>query len=234
MLELLIAWGGSEAVKFIAQEVIGELAKGTAEDYVKDFFKQGLSDAIGGIKNGKPLQKATAEAIKDFLDLGRQELENAELSESELKEYSKFFKQFIKNRSVLEVLISAFDNNLKSLDTNKLATTWNEINPPLPDDFDWEFLAKQYRRNVKNIIRQSDELREILNAENLDKLANQNSEIKPDFDLRKHQEGIREQYGNLKLESLDTSGYGYNDLKLWRIFIPQNVRESQVFLPQVH
>ncbi|MGD1712094.1 HEAT repeat domain-containing protein [Dapis sp. BLCC M172] len=234
MIELLIAWGGSEAVKFIAQEVIGELAKGTAEDYVKDFGKEGISNIVGRIANKEPLKKATAEAIKDFLDLGKQELKNAELSESELKEYIKPLKQFIKNRSVLEVLVSAFDNNLKLLETNKLATTWNEINPPLPDDFDWEFLAKQYRRNVKNIIRQSDELREILNAENLDKLANQNSEIKPDFDLRKHQEGIREQYGNLKLESLDTSGYGYNNLKLWRMFIPQNVRESQEFMPQIH
>ncbi|MGD1809524.1 HEAT repeat domain-containing protein [Dapis sp. BLCC M126] len=234
MIELLIAWGGSEAVKFIAQEVIGELAKGTAEDYVKDFFKECISDAIGGIKNGKPLQKATAQAIKYFLDLGKQELENAELSESELKEYSKFFKQFIKNRSVLEVLVSAFDNNLKLLDTNKLATTWNKINPPLPDDFDWEFLAKQYQRNVKNIIRQSDELRAILDSENLEKLPNKNPEIQPDFDFKRYQEGIIEQYGNLKLESLDTSGYAYNQLKLWRMFIPQNVRESQEFMPQVH
>ncbi|MCL2923963.1 MAG: HEAT repeat domain-containing protein, partial [Trichodesmium sp. MAG_R04] len=30
------------------------------------------------------------------------------------------------------------------------------------------------------------------------------------------------------------SGYGYNELKLWRMFIPQNVRESQEFMPQVH
>ncbi|NEN93280.1 MAG: histidine kinase, partial [Okeania sp. SIO3H1] len=234
MIEWLIAWGGSEAVKFIAQEVIGELAQGTAEDYVKDFFKQGISDAIGGIKNGKVLQKATAQAIKYFLDLIQQELENAELSESELKEYTKPLKQFIKNKSVLEVLIMAFDHDLKILDTNKLAITWNEINPLLPDDFDWELVAKQYRRRVKKIIRESDELREILNSKNLDKLVNQNTEIKPEFDLEKYQEGIREQYGNLKLESLDTSGYAYNQLKLWRMFIPQNVRESQEFMPQVH
>ncbi|MDE5111770.1 MAG: NACHT domain-containing protein, partial [Trichodesmium sp. St7_bin2_1] len=50
----------------------------------------------------------------------------------------------------------------------------------------------------------------------------------------KYQEAIQEQYGNLKLESLDTSGYGYNELKLWRMFIPQNVRESQEFMPQVY
>ncbi|GFZ89811.1 HEAT repeat domain-containing protein [Okeania sp. KiyG1] len=234
MIEWLITWGGSEAVKFIAQEVIGELAKGTAEDYVKDFFKQGISDAIGGITNGKVLQKATAQAIKYFLDLIQQELENAELSEGELKKYTKPLKKFIENKSVLEVLVSAFDNDIKFLDTKKLITIGNEINPPLPEEFNWNFVAEQYRRRVKKIIRESDELREILNAENLEKLVNQNTEIKPEFDLEKYQEGIREQYGNLKLESLDTSGYAYNQLKLWRMFIPQNVRESQEFLPQVH
>ncbi|WP_366557877.1 HEAT repeat domain-containing protein [Okeania sp. SIO1I7] len=234
MIEWLIAWGGSEAVKFIAQEVIGELGKGAAEDYVKDFLKQGLSDAIGGITNGKVLQKATAQAIKYFLYLVKQELENAELNEGQLKQYDRPLKQFIKNQLILEVLIRAFDNYIKILDTNKLAITWNEINPPLPDDFDWELVAKQYQRRVKKIIRESDELRKILDSENLDKLANQNTEIKPDFDLEKYQEGIREQYGNLKLESLDTSGYAYNQLKLWRMFIPQNVRESQEFLPRIH
>ena len=66
MIEFLMTWGASEAVKFIAQEVIGELAKGASEDYVKDFFKQGISDVIAGINHGKPLQKATAQAVKYF------------------------------------------------------------------------------------------------------------------------------------------------------------------------
>jgi hypothetical protein len=58
--------------------------------------------------------------------------------------------------------------------------------------------------------------------------------IPPDFDLRKYQETLREQYGNLKLESLDTSAYAYNDLKLWRMFIPQDVRTCQEFNPKVY
>ncbi|NEN91166.1 MAG: NACHT domain-containing protein, partial [Okeania sp. SIO3H1] len=205
----------------------------TAEEYIKKSLTEGISDAIGGIKNGKVLQKATAAAIKDFLELVKQELENAELNEGQLKQYDRPLKQFIKNQLILEVLIRAFDNDIKILDTNKLAITWNEINPPLPDDFDWELVAKQYQRKVKKIIREWDELRKILDSENLDKLANQ-TEIKPDFDFKRYREGIVEQYGNLKLESLDTSGYAYNQLKLWRMFIPQNVRESQEFLPQVH
>jgi energy-coupling factor transporter ATP-binding protein EcfA2 len=36
------------------------------------------------------------------------------------------------------------------------------------------------------------------------------------------------------LESLDTTGVYYNELKLWKIFIPQNLRECQEFIPQVY
>lgn len=54
------------------------------------------------------------------------------------------------------------------------------------------------------------------------------------FNLGRYAEGLREQYGNLKLESLDTTGVYYNELKLWKIFVPQNVRECQEFLPQVY
>ncbi|MDE5119972.1 MAG: histidine kinase, partial [Trichodesmium sp. St19_bin1] len=234
MIEWLIAWGSSEAVKFIAQEVVGELSKGAAEDYVKDFLKEGFSNAVARIANGGLLKKATKQAIKDFLKLGYKELENSGLSESELKEYDKYFKSFIKEGSVLKVLISAFDHEIIVLDTEKFAIVWNEINPPLRDKFDWDFLAKQHQRNVKEIIRNFSELREILDSQNLEKLASQIYKFTPEFDLKKYQEGIREQYGNLKLESLDTSAYAYNELKLWRMFIPQNVRESQGFRPQLY
>jgi hypothetical protein len=40
-----------------------------------------------------------------------------------------------------------------------------------------------------------------------------------------YQETILEKYGNLKLESLDSSGYIYDkELKIYQIFIPQNVK----------
>ena len=58
--------------------------------------------------------------------------------------------------------------------------------------------------------------------------------IIPDFDLLRYQEAIKERYGKLQLDSLDTSGYAYNELKLWRIFITQNVREVHEILPQLH
>ncbi|MDE5085189.1 MAG: NACHT domain-containing protein, partial [Trichodesmium sp. St18_bin1] len=234
MIEQLITWTYTQEVDFFTKEVIRELAKRAPEDYVKDFFKWLLFYLNGSSINTKILEKANIEAIKDFLQLVKQELEEVELDESQLERYIEPLEQFLKNKYVLRTLGSAFNHNVKILDTNKLATIWNQINPPLPDDFDWEIVSKKYSRRVKKIVMSSDELRKILDSKKLDKLANPKNEIRLDFDLKKYQEAIQEQYGNLKLESLDTSGYGYNELKLWRMFIPQNVRESQEFMPQVY
>ena len=79
------------------------------------------------------------------------------------------------------------------------------------------------------------------NAKLAEDVANLEKKIRTQYEaeekleaLQEDKEAIQEEYGNLKLESLDTSGYGYNELKLWRMFIPQNVRESQEFMPQVY
>ena len=139
---------------------------------------------------------------------------------------------------VLPKFLQAFILAKVLLDTTFLAKTWQEMNLPfLPEDFDWELIGKLYIRGVKKIIANSEKLPPIYdiqlqekNAENLQELAG----IAPDFDLGRYAEGLKEQYGNLKLESLDTTGVYYNELKLWKIFIAQNVRECQEFLPQVY
>ncbi|MDY7002806.1 MAG: HEAT repeat domain-containing protein [Cyanobacteriota bacterium] len=233
MVEWLAIWGVTQAVGFVFKPILEDLAKDAAKDYAKDFFKSSIGNVIKGL-NREPLQKAMGKAIKEFLELIQQELEYADLDETQLKQYIKPLKQFIKNPDVAKTLGSALQNEVKVLDTKTLATIGNEINLSLPNNFNWGRVGKLYLKKAKAIRIESDELRKILDSENLDKLANQNTEIKPEFDLEKYQEGIREQYGNLKLESLDTSGCAYNQLKLWQMFIPQNVRESQEFLPQVH
>ena len=239
MLEWLATTTFFSLLWFLVREVLGKLAQETLEDYVKDFFKQCITDFTGEIsdRHKRSLKKAMQEALQEFSDLVQQELKLAELEKNQIEKYNQHLKLFLENESVLEILGSPFNKDIKVLDTPQLVKIWHQINPSLPDlpeNFDWEEIAKNYLKKVQIIRINSDDLRKILDSQNFDKLANQNSDIKLDFNLKKHQEGIREQYGNVKLESLETSGYGYDQLKLWKIFIPQNVRESQEFLPQVH
>ena len=234
MIDWLVIWGVTQGVGFVFKPILEDLAKDAAKDYIKDFFKTSLGNVIKDLINKEPLQKAIGKAIKEFLELVQQELEYADVDDNQLKRYISPFKRFLKNESVRQTLGSAFDINTKLVNDKILANVAKEIVPTLPPDFDWSRVVKIYRKKVQAIRMNSDELRKILDSENLDKLVNQNYEIRPELDLGKYQEGILEQYGNLKLESLDTSGYGYNELKLWRMFIPQNVRESQEFRPQLY
>ncbi|MFM7442147.1 MAG: NACHT domain-containing protein, partial [Snowella sp.] len=172
------------------------------------------------------------------LQIFQNELKNADYQEGQIKQYFEPIQKFIEQPKVATILGNAFEVNCKSLDTSFLAKTWQEMNLPfLPEDFDWELIGKLYIRRVKKIITNSEKLRPIYEVQLQAKQTEGIQElvgIVPDFDLGRYAEGLREQYGNLKLESLDTTGVYYNELKLWKIFIPQNVRECQEFLPQVY
>ncbi|MGK7885834.1 MAG: NACHT domain-containing NTPase [Crocosphaera sp.] len=55
---------------------------------------------------------------------------------------------------------------------------------------------------------------------------------KIDYDLDRYAEGLKSEYGNLKLECLDTTTY--EQIKLWRMFVPQNVKRCKQFIPQLY
>jgi HEAT repeat protein len=237
MIDWLVIWGVTQAAGFVFKPILEDLAKDAAKDYAKDFFKDCLKKVIH-LPEKDVLKEAYGKALKEFLQFFQQELDDADFQEAQIKQYIRPLDRFTKQEKVETILGSAFEIDCKSLDTHVLAQTWQEMNLPfLPDEFNWERVGKRYLKKVKAIIQESDKLRPIFAvqtqsqmAENLQELAG----IAPDYNLEKYAEGLKEQYGNLKLESLDTTGVYYNELKLWKIFIAQNVRECQEFLPQVY
>ncbi len=236
MVDWLAVWEVANAVGFIFKPILEELTKDAAKDFVKDFFKDSLKHVL--LREKDPRTVASGKAIKEFLQLVQQELKFRRLPEAEIKQYTKALKQFIDNKSVKEILGKAFDSDCDSLDATTLEGTWNSLQlPPLPPKFNWQAITDQYLRKVQEILWESEDLRAILDSQNLESIEKTNKEIAgliPDFNLSRYREGIQEQYGNLKLESLDTSGYAYNELKLWRMFVAQNVREVHQILPQIH
>ncbi|MEQ8956726.1 MAG: NACHT domain-containing protein [Coleofasciculus sp. C2-GNP5-27] len=116
-----------------------------------------------------------------------------------------------------------------TLEDYTLAQTWETLQlQPLPAEFDWQAITQQYLRRVKAICRESEELRVILDSQNLEAIRDNSDAIAgiiPDFNLRQYRESLKEFYGYLKLETLDPGSYKY-PMRLWQVFVPQTVREA--------
>ena len=233
MIEILI-WEGAKAAGIVFWPILKSLAEDSAKDYGKDFFKDCLKKVIHLPE--KDVQKeAYLTALEAFLQIFQKELENANYQEGQIKQYLEPIKKFIKQPKVAAILGSAFEVNCKSLDIPFLDQTWQEMNLPfLPEYFDWELIGKLYVQGVKQIITKSEKLRPIYDlqlqakqAEGIEALVG----ILPDFNLEKYAEGLRETYENLRLDALDLDGSSYNQLRLWKIFVPQNIKECQEILP---
>ncbi|MDZ8224426.1 NACHT domain-containing protein [Nostoc sp. ChiVER01] len=240
MLEFLIAWGVANVAGFIFKpilEKIANLAIDALEDYVKDFFSVCIKDKVDLAKEIS-LKNAFGKALKEFLGLVQQELEDNEIEGDEIKSYQASLDNFVLNAEVLKQLGKPFQKSLgvttsevdhQSIDAGILIQAWNNLNlKTLPADFNWQQLIKRYVKKIDYILQDSDELRKLLDSQNLSRMREsleQLTPILPDFDFRRYKLGLLTAYSKLKLESLDTSGCNYS-LDLWNIFVPQNVCEQ--------
>lgn len=228
MVDWLVAWGVKELTGFVFQDILLGLAQGRLEDYASDLFCDCISN-LATLASKYELNVAAGRALKEFLRLLQEELETWGCAQADLKQYKKALNQFIYAKSVKKILGTAFKEDCKALDTAGLAKTWENLGlPPLPSQFDWEAIGKQYLRKVKALIRESEELRSILDSQNLEAIRRSAEElagIAPNFDLQQYRESIRKVYGHLNLDALSTDAYEYK-LRLWQVFVPQNAREG--------
>ncbi|MEZ2250724.1 HEAT repeat domain-containing protein [Microcoleus sp.] len=238
MIDWLVVWGVTQGVGILVKPILEDLAVDGAKDFAKDFFKDSLKNVIFGKKDTR--QVAGGKALKKFLELVQQQLKISGLSEDQIKLYIKDVKKFISNKSVKEILGNAFESDRESLDGELLEQTWTQLDlAALPARFKWQTIANQYLAEVQEILFDSKDLRDILNAQNLDSIQKNTQEIAgiiPDFDLRQYQEALCERYSNLNLSSVDSNTYDYREkLKVWQIFIFQDVRLIyESFLPQAY
>jgi predicted NACHT family NTPase len=239
-MEWLALWGIQTAVGFLFTDVMKKFAEDLGKDLLKDVLKdvlKGLPGNILQLLQKKEIDIAVGKAIAEFLKILQQELIIADLAEDDVRQYNSSLTKFLRIDKVQEVLGSAFNPECKSIDTQILERIWYEQNLlALPEDFDWRRLNKPYINQVKAIINESDKLRNAFDSRNIEKTADNTEQlvgVPTDFDLPRYQEGIRQKYGYLKLDSLDTSGSAYNELRLQQVFIAQNVRECVKVLPHV-
>ena len=230
MLEWLVTIGAAELGKAVFEQVL-KLGQAAAEDYVKDFFKGCLQ---GGITAAKPevTKKAVAEALKAFLLIVTDELEDQDLSKAEIRDrYDPALVQFIQNNSVKPILGKAFEKDCKAIETTTLSTLWQEGTlrgkpfPTLPEEFDWQRVGSEYLKKVRRIIRETPELKSLLETELLEDIARNTTQFSPGFDVASYRKSLQCSYGHLKLYAIDSTDR-VDAIKLWTMFIEQTVREA--------
>jgi energy-coupling factor transporter ATP-binding protein EcfA2 len=218
---------------FVLEEVIAPLVKGALEDYTKDMLKGIIGEAVIAAKPSV-MGEAVRKSLREFLEIIQDELENCAYSPLEIRDYYQVpIGQFIKDEQVRTLLGKPFEE--KAIDSRMLEEIWKQRElRKMPDDFSWEYVAGLYGRKVKAIIRTTPELRAVIDSENIERTRQsaeeiertlQQREVNPGFDLEKYRESIKECYGYLKLNVLDSTDQQYR-LRLWKMFIPQLVREA--------
>ncbi|MDZ7965475.1 MAG: HEAT repeat domain-containing protein [Nostoc sp. DedSLP03] len=248
IVEWFTLWIGQKTVGFLVKTIISEeFLKDLVKDYAKDFFKNIFNNAVTApfkqealkqeALKQEPFQKAVIMALTEFLQLMQQQLKvRCKLSEAEIQNYTEDIKMFIRDKSVKEILGQAFDIKCDSLDFKTFADSWKRLQlKPLPPKFNWQTITDQYLIQVQDILSDSEELRYILELQKLssiDKILKENADITKDFNLLQYLEAIRERYGNLKLDSLETTSREH-PVNLWQMFIPQNVRQVYQVLPEL-
>jgi hypothetical protein len=200
MLEWLLTIGATELGKAIFEQVL-KLGQAAAEDYVKDFFKGCLKE---GILSAKPevVKKAVAEALKAFLLLVTDELEDQDLSKAEIRDrYDPALVKFVQNESVKPILGKAFEKDCRAIDAGALSTLWQQSVlrdkpfPVMPERFSWQRVNEEYLKKVRRIIREAPELRSLLETALLEDIARNTLQLSPGFDVVKYRTSLQYSYG---------------------------------------
>ncbi|HEY3318909.1 MAG TPA: HEAT repeat domain-containing protein [Planctomycetota bacterium] len=221
-------------MSFVFKPVLEDLAKDATKDWAKDFCKASLRSVF---KGRDEWTKAVGRALAEFLLQFEQELIGAGETDVSVKAYTDSLQRFTKLPAVREALGNAVAESGTMVDAMLLAQTWTQQKlERLADDFDWSKLCRRYQNKARAILRESPELRLVLDsqhtqatAESMTRLAG----LPPGFDTSKYAEGLRKRYGYLKLESLDPNP-DHQRIALTKVFVEQTVRSCQQFNPRVY
>ncbi|MGZ8876130.1 MAG: NACHT domain-containing protein [Halobacteriota archaeon] len=234
MIDWVTIWLGTQAAGFVFKPILEDLAKDAAKDWAKDYCKDAFKSVFQGQNEWK---EAAGNALAEFLLQFEEELLAAGETDVSIENYVKSLNSFSKLPTVREALGSVILDCNSQIDAKLLSDTWMQhIIEQLPDDFDWFKLCRRYQNKARIILRNNPKLREILNSQQLEAIAEFTQRlggVSPGFEISKYAADIKKRYGYLKLESLDPNP-DHQRIALTKIFVEQKVRSCQQFNPRVY
>jgi hypothetical protein len=175
-------------------------------------------------------------ATKKFVGLFIQELRDRGVDDRQIKEkkYKKYLGKLVSDRDIRELIAKTFESsfNFDRTQIDRIEQIWTQkyqaSEVPFPAAFDWDLLIEKYQLAVKELRKQDEKERKKLQLEATEANTDALKSIAPisvGFNLDEYRESLRSSYGSLKLHTLDSTDRQYQ-IKLWQMFIEQNVRES--------
>ena len=213
-----------------------ELVRETCKDYLKDKLKSvfGWLETVGERDNVElAYQDVMEQAHGACLEMLLLNIKGFGYSDEELKQYRSSIEAFIKDDKVAEELLNAVHepgrDDLPS--PSLLRDRWNEVGgEELPSDTIWNAVAIAFRRQATKRIILSDDLRELLNAQNLHEikeLIDRQGGVKVQVRRDMYSQRMRTKFSPVDLANLMPA---YADdpgrMVIRDVFVAPNVREN--------
>ena len=199
----------TDAVSKSARGVLGLLKRDEREKAAKQVLELFVAEFLGELLDKTPLSSAVA-GYRDQL------------------------KRLIEHAA--PEITDWLQPETKEVDLAPIERMWNGLGlDPLPEDFDWSLVAKNYARDLRGYVKSDPALREMLNTALLEKQTELQQEsakalarvagVDVGFDLSGYRDHLRKKCGVLQLAAMHTSTYDRR-INLWNIFVPQSARQS--------
>lgn len=223
------------SVVFLALgKVSGELITEACRDHVKDRLKSLLNRVekpAERVKIEEAYQQAMKQAYIACLEMIIKNIQAAGYDDDELKEYAHSLRAFIQDKEVAEQLLGTLqDPTREDLPSPSiLRNRWRALDgKDLPTERIWDSVAVAFRRRACKELMLSQDLREILNTQNLQlltELIRRQGGVRGQVDREKYYQRMKLRFSPVDLANLMPS---YADdpgrLNIPDVFVAQDVR----------
>jgi hypothetical protein len=179
-------------------------------------------------------ERATKDLLGLFVDAFVDELKDKTPLTSAIPGYCGQLKRLIEHAA--PDIAAWLQPETTGVDLGPVQRLWGDLGlDPLPEGFEWSFVAGKYARGIRAYVREHAGLRDRLNtvvlevqaeaqkraAESLSRIAGP----EPGFDEAGYRDYIWRKCEVLQLSAMHTSSYERR-IRLWSVFEPQSARES--------
>jgi predicted NACHT family NTPase len=219
---------GMDPVSLTAAAIVGivdwkALAGKIASDAVTDAAKAGRKNLLQRLQPDAR-QKAAKQAVELFTEEFLKELDDKCPLTAAIPGYHLQLQRLIEPAAV--DIASWLEPEIKTVDLSPVARMWTGLNlDPLPEDFDWQLVAQNYGRAIRQHIKQDAELRAQLAIALQEDSHSFDQRFAPGLDLAGYRDFLQKKCALLQLSAVHTSTYDRR-VTLWGVFVPQSARES--------